>query len=368
MFKVEDLERIARNLLFWILKNSTGTVYRLAQDKIAVVSSQSRVPCENFSERFLSMLSRGKYRVGGISVSVEAKCTVVSVPDEIDKAEWLAELGERPDIKSSVERLELESALERAVRERNFKILYQPVWNSETSYFDSAEALVRLNDPEYANISPAEFIPIAERRGFADDIGRVVLESVCRFVGERKALLCGLRGIDVNVSVSQLFSEDCEEFFRETAKRFGVDAEFIGLEISRADVLDENEMAKKNFQKLRDLGFRFSLDDFGDGYTNWNRVLAGDFRSVKIGRQRVQGTDESAFGEALISMRKIFRKIHVSVVQKGIETREQLLEGEKAGATRFQGLCLSRPLSEDALVEFLKNRNEADVRSLVGRA
>ncbi len=365
MFKVEDLERIARNLLFWILKNSTGTVYRLAQDKIAVVSAQSRVPCENFSERFLSMLSRGKYRVGGISVSVEAKCTVVSVPDEIDKAEWLAELGERPDIKSSVERLELESALERAVRERNFKILYQPVWNSETSYFDSAEALVRLNDPEYANISPAEFIPIAERRGFADDIGRVVLESVCRFVGERKALLCGLRGIDVNVSVSQLFSEDCEEFFRETAKRFGVDAEFIGLEISRADVLDENEMAKKNFQKLRDLGFRFSLDDFGDGYTNWNRVLAGDFRSVKIGRQRVQGTDESAFGEALISMRKIFRKIHVSVVQKGIETREQLLEGEKAGATRFQGLCLSRPLSEDALVEFLKNRNEADVRSLV---
>ncbi len=365
MFKVEDLERIARNLLFWILKNSTGTVYRLAQDKIAVVSAQSRVPCENFSERFLSMLSRGKYRVGGISVSVEAKCTVVSVPDEIDKAEWLAELGERPDIKSSVERLELESALERAVRERNFKILYQPVWNSETSYFDSAEALVRLNDPEYANISPAEFIPIAERRGFADDIGRVVLESVCRFVGERKALLCGLRGIDVNVSVSQLFSEDCEEFFRETAKRFGVDAEFIGLEISRADVLDENEMAKKNFQKLRDLGFRFSLDDFGDGYTNWNRVLAGDFRSVKIGRQRVQGTDESAFGEALISMRKIFRKIHVSVVQKGIETREQLLEGEKAGATSFQGLCLSRPLSEDALVEFLKNRNEADVRSLV---
>lgn len=359
MFKVEDLERIARNLLFWIQKNSTGTVYRLTQDKIAIVSSQERIPCENFSERFLSMLSRGKHRVGRVPVSVEAKCSVVSVPDEIDKAEWLAELGECKDLKTSVERLELANALERAVRERKFEILYQPVWNSETSHFDSAEALVRLNDPEFANISPQEFLPIAERRGFADDIGRIVFESVCRFVGEKKTLLCGLREIDVNISLSQLFPENCEAFFKETAEKAGVGAEFFGLEISRAAILDESEMAKTNFQKLRDLGFRFSLDDFGEGYTNWNRVLAGDFRSVKFERKRLQMSGDNAFWEAVLSMRKIFRKIHVNVVQKGIETQEQLIEGEKAGVSRFQGLYLSRPLSEDALLEFLKVRNEA---------
>ncbi len=359
MFKVEELERIARNLLFWILKNSTGTVYRLAQDKIAIVSSQGRVPCENFSERFLAMLSVGKYCIGRIPVSVKANCSVVSVPDEIDKAEWLAELGECKNIKTCVERLELENALECAVRERNFEILYQPIWNSETSFFDSAEALVRLNDPEFANVSPVEFMPIAERKGLADDIGRIVIENVCRFVGEKKVILCGLREIDVNVSVSQLFSENCEEFFRETVKKSGVDAEFLGLEISHAAMLDENESVKKNFQKLRSLGFRFSLDDFGEGYTNWNRVLAGDFRCVKLGRKGLLVADENALSEAIVSMREVLRKIRVDIAQKGIETREQLLEGQKVGVNRFQGQYLSRPLSEDALLEFLKARNEA---------
>ncbi len=359
VFKIEDLEKVTQSLLFWILKNSTGTVYRLAQDKVAIVSSQEKNACENFSARFLSVLSDGEYRVGGVSVSIEAKCSVVTVPDEVGNAEWLAELGEDGNVKASVERIELENALERAVRERKFEILYQPIWNSESSFFDSAEALVRLDDPVFANFSPAEFIPIAERRGFANDIGRIVFENVCRFVNERKPSLCGLREIDVNVSASQFFPENCEGFFRNTLEKYGVSAGFFELEISRSSILDENEIAIKNFRKLRNLGFLFSLDDFGEGYANWNRVLDGDFRSVKLGRKRLQESGKSAFSKTLQAVREILRKNHVNVVQKGIETHEHLIESRKTGANRFQGMYFSKPLREDALIEFLKSRNEA---------
>lgn len=366
MFKIEDLEKVVRNLLFWILKNSTGTVYRLSQDKIAIVSSQGKAAGENFSARFLSMLSDEEYRVGGISVSVEAKCTVVTVPDEIGRAEWLAELGEDPNAKACVERLELESALENAVRERKFEILYQPIWNSETSLFDSAEALVRLNDPSFANISPAEFIPIAERKDFVNDIGRIVFENVCRFIHEKKAFLCGLREIDVNMSVFQLFPENCEGFFKGTLEKYQVDAGFFELEISRSSILDENDIAKKNFRKLQNLGFLFSLDDFGEGYTNWNRVFAGDFQSVKLGQKRLLSPDTDSFSNAFKTMQKVLRKKHVNIVQKGIEKREQLLESQKIGANRFQGIYFSRPLREESLLSFLKSRNETARRGFDG--
>lgn len=366
MFKIEDLEKIARSLLFWILKNSTGTVYRLSQDKIAVVSSQGKAVGKNFSAKFLSMLSGEKYRIGGISVSVKAKCTVVTVPDEIGKAEWIAELGEESTVKASVERIEMENSLENAVRERKFEILYQPVWNSETSLFDSAEALVRLNDPNFTNLSPAEFIPIAERKGFINDIGQIVFENVCRFIREKNSILCGLCKINVNMSAFQLFPENCEDFFKGTLEKYGIDASFFELEISRSSILDENDIAKKNFQKLRTLGFLFSLDNFDEGYANWNRVLAGDFQSVKLGQKTLHASETDPFSDAFKAMQKLLRKKHVNIVQKGIETREQLIASQETGANRFQGIYLSRPLREDALLNFLKSRNETAKRGFGG--
>ncbi len=362
MFRIEDLEDIARRLLLWILKNSTGTVYRLAQDKIAVVSSQGKEASEDFSAKFLTLLSDKEYRIGGIFVSIEAKCTIVSVPDEIDNAEWMVELGNYPTVKACIERIELENAIENAYRESKFEILFQPIWNSETAFFDSAEAIVHLNDPNLANISPAEFITIAEKKGFANEIGRIVFEHVCRFIREKKPSLCGLREIYVNLSPTQLFPENCERFFKGTLEEYEVEAGFIVLEISRSSLLDDNDIAKKNFQKLRNLGLRFSLDDFGDGYANWNRILAGDFQSVKLERERLHASDTDSFSEKFKTMQEVFRERRVNIVQEGIETREELTASQKIGANRFQGSYFSRPLREETLLNFLSSRNETAKR------
>jgi EAL domain-containing protein (putative c-di-GMP-specific phosphodiesterase class I) len=295
----------------------------------------------------------------------------VRVPDEIQKPEILAELGddERDTIKPGISvhreediekvkrRVDLEQVLQKAIVEKSFDVHFQPIWNADTSLFDSAEALVRLNDANFGNIPPMEFIPIAEQNGMINDIGRIVFEKVCQFLHENQPEKFGLKEIEVNLSIFQLFVEDTDILFRSIMEKYGVTSKQINLEVTESASLMDNEIVKEHYESLRRLGFTFSLDDFGTGYSNLIQVIYNDFKNIKSDKGLLWDTKNPNSHKFLVETINMIRKFRLNVIHEGVETKEQLELVLKAGANKIQGYYFSKPLESSEFLSFIRVHN-----------
>lgn len=371
MFRNEDLEEVVKTLVDWISENSKGTVYRIAQNKIAIVSFKDRRVCEEFAARFrMMMLHRGRI-LKNVSIPIGATIAIVRVPEEIRSPEMLVELGEserdsgvesgvtihrEEDIELVNFRVEVERLLNKAIQDESFEVHFQPIWNAETSTFDCAEALVRLSSPELGSIPPDKFIPIAERNGMISDIGRIVFEKVCRFLQRERPERFGLKCVEVNLSVYQLYAENTDVLFRGIMEKYGIPPERINLEITESAPFRENGTVRERFKNLVDMGVSFSLDDFGTGYSNLLQLVQNDFKNIKLDKGLLDSADEGS-ETLLVEIINIIRKLRFDVVQEGVETKDQLELVLKAGANRIQGFYFSKPVCESELLEFLKVRN-----------
>ena len=162
--------------------------------------------------------------------------------------------------------LEIDDILDRAIKERKFKVYYQPIYSVEEKCFRSAEALVRLFDDKYGFIPPDLFIPAAEKSGAILAIGQIVLDQVCEFIGSEEYRKLGLHYIEVNLSVVQCMEEGLVRDVMDTFDRFHISSRDVNLEITETAVSDEQQVMDKNINDLFNEGVCFSLDDFGTGY------------------------------------------------------------------------------------------------------
>jgi EAL domain-containing protein (putative c-di-GMP-specific phosphodiesterase class I)/GGDEF domain-containing protein len=374
MFKNDDLEEMVKNVVLWVIKNSKGTVYRIAQDKIAIISTADRMECDEFSTLFKEFMNSNELHLNkfnNVSLPLSVSIDIVRVPDEIQKPEILAELGddERDTIKPGISvhreediekvkrRVDLEQVLQKAILEKSFDVHFQPIWNADTSLFDSAEALVRLNDVNFGNIPPMEFIPIAEQNGMINDIGRIVFEKVCQFLHENQPEKFGLKEIEVNLSIFQLFVEDTDILFRSIMEKYGVTSKQINLEVTESASLMDNEIVKEHYESLRRLGFTFSLDDFGTGYSNLIQVIYNDFKNIKSDKGLLWDTKNPNSHKFLVETINMIRKFRLNVIQEGVETKEQLELVLKAGANKIQGYYFSKPLESSEFLSFIRVHN-----------
>ena len=252
----------------------------------------------------------------------------------------------------------VERAIENAIREKKFQVYYQPVCDVKADKVVSAEALIRLNDPELGFISPEEFIPIAEKKGYIVDIGEFVFENVCRFFKEKQLDKIGIEYIEVNLSTVQCMSEKLVKSFCDIVRKYDIKSNCINLEITESAMANNIAVLENTMKQLTSLGFTFSIDDFGTGYSNFNYIFDMPFSIVKLDKSILwKAAENERAGIILSNLIRMVNDMHMKTVAEGVETEEQKNTLKELGCDYLQGYYFSQAIPEEAFYKYCKEYN-----------
>lgn len=250
------------------------------------------------------------------------------------------------------------AALERALEDHSFKVYYQPIWDASTGKIHSAEALLRLFDPEIGFVPPDIFIRIAEQRGYIRRIGEYVFEEVCKFIAEAHPEKLGIRFIEVNLSPVQCMMPDLPERFQAILEKYHVPAERINLEITETAAVENAERMAECMRRLSELGFTFSMDDYGTGYSNIQGIFRLNFDIIKIDKSILWNTEKIENGSVILeSTILMIRGMNRQIVVEGVETEEQKNHLVELGVDYLQGFYFTKPVPKDAFLSYVFSSN-----------
>ena len=261
-------------------------------------------------------------------------------------------------IKQYQRSLLIEESMNYAIEHDGFTVVYQPIVNLKTGKFESAEALIRLRTDGLGYIGPAEFIPLAERKGKIADVGNAVLRQVCAFLQSGKAFELGIHYIEVNASVLQLmepyFAKNLIHFLSESK----LSTSCLNLEITESEHMVTNEVVKDNLAQLTNAGIVFSLDDYGTGFSSCDYLFRLPFSYVKIDKSILWRAMEDE--QARIVFENIcvmFKRLNREIIVEGVETQEMVDFVKQNSCDYIQGYYYSRPITEEKFIEFLRHHN-----------
>jgi len=254
-------------------------------------------------------------------------------------------------------RLNLEAQLKNAIRDNEFSLHYQPKVSLETGRMTGMEALLRWTNKREGSVSPAIFIPHAERMGMIDQIGNWVFETACKQYLAWQKLGLSPPQISINLSGYQLNSEKFLRFVEHTLNRTEIDAQSLELEVTETAVVGNLATARIMLTKLKNLGFSISLDDFGTGYSSLSYLKQLPIDKIKIDRsfitEIVSDPSCAAITRATIAMG---HALGLKVIAEGVENQEQFAYLKRLGCDEVQGFYYSRPVPEDELAALLRDR------------
>ncbi|MBP3742306.1 MAG: EAL domain-containing protein [Treponema sp.] len=245
---------------------------------------------------------------------------------------------------------------ELTLESEQFQVWFQPIYSLEKKRFTYMEALSRLRGTELGDISPVEFVNVAESRGLIERLGFVAFEKVCKFISENRDIV---DAVSINFSVYQMTNPNLIKNVLETIQHFNLKPENIIMEITESIFIDNYALVHDNMVKLSQSGIKFYLDDFGTGYSNLTNVVALPFSTIKLDRSLVLMMEENERGVQLfMNLVNTFKDAGLNILVEGVETNNQNNLVEKAGVNYIQGFLYSRPLSPQDCIEVL-NREKA---------
>lgn len=240
------------------------------------------------------------------------------------------------------EATEVKRLVQKAVENKKVEMFLQPIVSAKNYELVGAEALARIRDEDGKMISPAVFIPIAEKTGHINRLGEQMLEKACEFMSSHNLEDMGISWINVNLSPLQFLKRDLSKRFSSIIEKYQVDPEKIHLEITEEAMIDYALLKKQVFD-IKKAGFEFVLDDFGSGYSNVTRLNNYPFVNIKIDMQVVWEYFNSK-EEILPALVQAFKHSGFTVTAEGIETKAMAKEMEKLGCDYLQGFYFSQPL------------------------
>ena len=255
----------------------------------------------------------------------------------------------------AVSRLQLENDLRRAVQRQELEVHYQPLVSLPTGTIVGAEALLRWEPPADIRIGTEEFVPIAEENGLIEPIGRWVLEQACTQAVCWQDLASEDFAISVNLSPVQVAAPGLVESISEVLERTGLEASRLCLEITETALLQDDSATVEILSRLRELGVRLVLDDFGTCYSSLAYLSHLPLDALKVDRAfvgRLGGEDsDTAITEAILAMSQA---LDLEVVAEGIETARQVEELTRLGCHYGQGFWFAHPLPEAEMTSLLR--------------
>jgi diguanylate cyclase (GGDEF)-like protein/PAS domain S-box-containing protein len=254
-------------------------------------------------------------------------------------------------------RRRIEEDLRDAIENGQLSMHYQPLVCAKTHEVRCCEALMRWEHPDRGEISPAEFIPVAEEVGIIKEMGEWALNEVCR---QAKQWPVDLR-VAVNVSAVQFADDDFPQVVSNALDNTDFEPERLELEITESVFLGDAGRAEIIFGKLKALGVKLALDDFGTGYSSLSYLRTAPFDKIKIDQSFVRGATEEGNNNAAIlsAIVSLAGALNMETVAEGVQAKDELDLVTERGATLIQGQIFSRALTNG---DFLGRLQEGKIK------
>lgn len=275
------------------------------------------------------------------------------------KSTGMIEIYQSQAYNQAREQFGMETELRRAIEGGDLRLAYQPIWDLGTGAVVKFEALARWRNAEGRDISPNEFIRVAEESGLIVPLGRWAIEESARTLAGWDAQAGGNCGVDVTVNVSaiQLQRDDIVARVQHALERHQVAGSRFTLELTESALIGEADTIGRTMYALKELGTMLAMDDFGTGYSSLAYLQKLPIDLLKIDRSFVTGMladrDKVAIVRAILSLAQV---LGMRACAEGIETQELAQTLAALGCSFGQGYLYSQPIEADAAFQFFRSR------------
>lgn len=258
--------------------------------------------------------------------------------------------------KRAHERLTIENEMRRALIREEFYLLYQPIVDLSRNDLVSVEALIRWNNPRLGNISPSDFIPIAEETGMIIPIGEWVLKEACRQLKRFKNEGLPLKSVTVNLSLRQFYQPNLVQRLSQIINEAEINPNCLTLEITESMTMDV-DTAIKTLRSLKGLGVNIAIDDFGTGYSSLSHLKSFPIDYLKVDQSFIRDIELNEEGKNIvITILQMANNLGIKAVAEGVETAEQLKFLRRHQCHKAQGYLLSKPITAKNLIQIMDDK------------
>lgn len=251
--------------------------------------------------------------------------------------------------------LNMLNQLNHGLKNDEFTVYLQPKVNLQNQKIEGFEALARWNSKVLGQVSPAEFIPIAEQAGKIRDIDNIILEKVLQWQQSRMKKSLEVYPVAVNISPVHFYQDSFIDDFISLIKKYKVKPEHIKIEVTESFELFDFTKAKQILNELKKYGFESSIDDFGVGFSSLSYLQKLPFSEIKIDRSFINGIHDDGMNAVVNSIIDLASKLNMHAVAEGIETNDQLLALQKMGCRTGQGYYFHKPMPISEVDKLLNN-------------
>ncbi|MFA9218097.1 MAG: EAL domain-containing protein [Sphingomonadaceae bacterium] len=341
------------------------TVGRIGGDEFALILSMTRDQQDAvYVANEVREALRAPFELQGHAATLTASIGIAMYPDDATDPETLvkyadtamerAKLAGRDGYRfftagmnvQVLARLDLETALRRALENEELVLYYQPKINLRTGAISGAEALLRWQRPGYGMVFPAEFVPVLEESGLIVRVGAWIIDAACRQIGIWARSTVGPVRVAVNVSSRQFVEGDLEQEVARALERHRVPPELLELELTEGALMSNTERTIAVLTRLQAQGIKVAIDDFGTGYSSLAYLQRFPIDKLKIDiafvRNITTNPNDAAIALAIISMA---HSLKLRVIAEGVESRAQLEYLRRNRCDEIQGYYFSRPVA-----------------------
>jgi diguanylate cyclase (GGDEF)-like protein len=351
-----------------------GKVFRLGGDEFLIALPECTIGAAEEEAQYILQELKKSYSIEGNELYVTASVGISMTPahgtdrSALMKAADTALYTSKDSGKNKfsvfdlemnrhqVRRMSLEKDLRKALARSEFMVVYQPKWDSLMNVTVGLEALLRWRHPEHGIISPAEFIPIAEETGLIVPITYWMLHDVCgQNMLWHKANVANV-AVSINMSARMFEGGSLFDVVEEALWRSGLEPHFLELEITESIAMNNMEETVAQLSKLRNLGVRVSLDDFGTGFSSLGNLDEIPVNTLKIDQIFIRKSKLHSKKAIISNIIAIASNLNMEVVAEGVETTEQIELLQSLGCRVMQGFYYGRPMPVNELGQwFIEN-------------
>ncbi|MCI8617149.1 MAG: EAL domain-containing protein [Clostridia bacterium] len=253
------------------------------------------------------------------------------------------------------EEQKIESYMENALKNKEFKIVYQPKVFTQTGKIRGAEALVRW-ERDGKIIQPGNFIPLFEKNKFIVKLDLYIFEQVCKDMQSWKEKYNFEPNISINVSKEHFVNENFIEEYVKISDKYSIKRSQIDLEITESATIDENIDTLKILNSIKEKGYTISIDDFGTGYSSLSMLQNMPIDLIKIDKVFVDKADLNSDRNIINFIMLLAKRLDVKTIVEGVETEEQVEFIRKLECDIIQGYYYSKPLSKADFEDYFNKR------------
>lgn len=241
--------------------------------------------------------------------------------------------------------LKLETELRSALEKNELSLAYQPQVQVETREIIASEALLRWHNQNLGQVSPGQFIPVAERTDLIIPIGNWVLEEAIKQNKKWQKLTNRQLGVAVNLSPIQFKKSDLPKIIKGLLEKYQMPAELLEVEITEGILVENMEGTSSQLEEIKALGVKVAIDDFGTGYSSLKYLQNLNFDKLKIDREFIKDYPENDTGNIAKTILNLAAQMDLNVIAEGVETQEQFLFLKDNNCHEIQGYYFHKPLS-----------------------